>query len=54
MYTPGNVICSIPHYSNYRNPARFLKPNEFRPERWLGDPKYKYDNLDDGQRPGVA
>jgi cytochrome P450 len=46
QYIPGNVVCSIPHYSTYRSPEHFAEPNEFRPERWLGDPKYTDDNLD--------
>jgi cytochrome P450 len=45
-YIPGDVVCSIPHYSTYRNAVHFHEPDEFRPERWLGDPKYKDDNLD--------
>lgn len=30
--------------ATYRNPAYFKHPDEFRPERWMGDPAYEDDN----------
>jgi len=45
QYIPGDVICSVPHFSAGHNPDHFLEPDSFRPERWLGDPKYKNDHL---------
>lgn len=29
----------------YHDPAYFHKPDEFRPERWLGDEEFKDDAL---------
>lgn len=45
-YIPGNVVCGVHHLSTYLDPDHFKDPTSFRPERWLGDPKYKDDNLD--------
>lgn len=45
QYIPGDVICSVPHFTAGHNPDHFLEPDLFRPERWLGDPKYKNDDL---------
>lgn len=30
----------------YHNPEYFESPEEFIPERWLGDPRYKNDRLE--------
>ncbi|KAK6854663.1 hypothetical protein PG995_009756 [Apiospora arundinis] len=42
-FVPGGTIIGIYHYATYHNPAYFKNPDEFHPERWLGDPKYVND-----------
>lgn len=37
------IILGIYHYAMYHNAAYFKNPDEFHPERWLGDPEYTYD-----------
>ncbi|KAL5363703.1 cytochrome P450 [Aspergillus floccosus] len=39
------MVVYITQYSAYRSSLNFRDPNEFRPERWLGDPSYASDNL---------
>lgn len=36
-WIPGNTTVSVPAYTAHRNPAIFPEPEEYRPERWLGD-----------------
>ena len=45
-FIPEGTQISVHHLSTYRSEDNFKNPNEFRPERWLGDPEYKDDNLD--------
>lgn len=35
----------VTQYSAYRSLSNFKSPDEFRPERWLGDPVFASDNL---------
>ena len=35
VYVPAGVTVGINHYSCYRDPQNFHRPNEFLPERWL-------------------
>lgn len=36
-WIPGNTTVAVPAYTAHRNPDIFTEPEEFRPERWLGD-----------------
>ncbi|KAI8954227.1 cytochrome P450 [Xylaria longipes] len=42
-WVPGGTRVSVHPTAAYRSPANFKDPNEFVPERWLGDSKYKDD-----------
>lgn len=37
QYIPGGVTISIPAYSSHRDPKIWSDPDEFMPERWLGE-----------------
>ena len=46
---PGNPVppttrVSVHHYATYRSQDNFRDPDNFVPERWLGDPLYANDN----------
>ncbi|KAI1124054.1 cytochrome P450 [Nemania abortiva] len=43
-WVPAGTRVSVHQYSTYHSPANFKNPDEFVPERWLGDPAYKDDN----------
>lgn len=45
-WLPEGTLIGVPQYATYRAPSHFKNPNEFHPERWLGDPEYKDDHLD--------
>ncbi|PSR86991.1 putative benzoate 4-monooxygenase cytochrome P450, partial [Coniella lustricola] len=45
MVPPG-VRVGVPHYATFRSEKNFRDPEEFIPERWLGDPLYKDDRTD--------
>ena len=45
-FIPGDVSIGGNHFATYRMPENFKNPYEFHPERWLGDPEYKDDNLE--------
>ncbi|KAK3076034.1 hypothetical protein LTR53_000079 [Teratosphaeriaceae sp. CCFEE 6253] len=36
-WVPGGVFVSVPAYVAHRDPVVFPEPEEFRPERWLGE-----------------
>ena len=44
-YVPGDVSIGVHQYANNRSPDLFRDAAEFHPERWLGDEKYKEDQL---------
>ncbi|KAK3634500.1 hypothetical protein LTR56_015228 [Elasticomyces elasticus] len=45
-WVPGGTVVGVHHYATYRSEAHFRHANEFRPERWLGDPEFASDHLD--------
>ena len=47
---PAGTRVSVHHYATCRTPFNFRNPDNFVPERWLGDPAYSSDHLD-GCRP---
>jgi len=36
----------ISQWAMFRNPRNFAFPNSFRPERWLGDPRFANDHIE--------
>lgn len=46
QWVPDDTSVAVHHYATYRNPELWNKPNEFHPERWLGDPEFNNDHLD--------
>jgi cytochrome P450 len=44
-WVPGGTTVGVHHLSTYKSPEYFKKPHEFHPERWLGDPQFKDDQL---------
>ncbi|RTE83834.1 hypothetical protein BHE90_001594 [Fusarium euwallaceae] len=42
-YIPEGTTVDIWHWAVYRNPDHFAQPNDFVPERWLGDPRFDND-----------
>ncbi|KAI1153642.1 cytochrome P450 [Nemania diffusa] len=42
-WLPAGTRVSVHQTATYRSPANFKNPDEFVPERWLGDPIYKDD-----------
>ncbi|KXJ85762.1 cytochrome P450 [Microdochium bolleyi] len=43
-YIPGGVALGIHQWPAYHYPGNFAKPDEFCPERWLGDPEFANDH----------
>jgi cytochrome P450 len=43
---PEDSIVAIHHWAVYHSEANFVKPDEYHPERWLGDPNFASDNLE--------
>ncbi|KAM0806625.1 putative Cytochrome P450 [Seiridium cardinale] len=42
-FIPENTVVETPQWATYHNPAYFSQPDEFIPERWLGDERFKND-----------
>ncbi|KAI8631573.1 cytochrome P450 [Xylariaceae sp. FL1651] len=42
-WLPAGTRVSVHQTAAYRSPANFKNPDEFVPDRWLGDPNYKDD-----------
>ncbi|KAJ5156583.1 hypothetical protein N7492_009386 [Penicillium capsulatum] len=46
-FVPEGVLVACHHYASYRSPSNFAWPDEFIPERWLGnDPRFEHDRRD--------
>ncbi|ETS80734.1 hypothetical protein PFICI_08263 [Pestalotiopsis fici W106-1] len=45
-YIPGGTRVSVHQSATYRSSTNFKNPNDFIPERWLGDPEYSHDKRD--------
>ncbi|POS74303.1 cytochrome P450 [Diaporthe helianthi] len=45
-YVPEHTVVSQYHYALYHNEKFFKKPEEYHPERWLGDPEFATDDRD--------
>ncbi|KAK7416664.1 hypothetical protein QQZ08_011930 [Neonectria magnoliae] len=43
VYLPGGTKVEVWQWASYHNPANFIRPDEFIPERWLGDPLFAND-----------
>jgi cytochrome P450 len=39
-------VVSVAQYSAYRSTRNFLYPNDYIPERWLGEPQFENDQRD--------
>ncbi|PYH65111.1 cytochrome P450 [Aspergillus vadensis CBS 113365] len=44
-WVPGGAAVSVHSWATSRSPKNFRNPDKFIPERWLGEPSYKDDNL---------
>ncbi|CAI7657890.1 unnamed protein product [Penicillium crustosum] len=42
-HVPGKTVLSVHHWATYRNTRNFRLPNQFIPERWIGD-EFATDN----------
>ncbi|KAL0939222.1 trichothecene c-15 hydroxylase [Colletotrichum truncatum] len=45
-WIPGNTTLGVWQWPMYHNEKNFTKPFEFHPERWMGDPEFKDDQLE--------
>ncbi|KAI5861520.1 isotrichodermin C-15 hydroxylase [Durotheca rogersii] len=43
VHVPKNTVVGVWPWAMYRTPTLWTEPNEFRPERFTGDPKYAND-----------
>ncbi|KAJ5354081.1 hypothetical protein N7541_006645 [Penicillium brevicompactum] len=43
-WVPGGTWVSVALLAAYRSPKYWRRPDEFIPERWLGDPEFESDN----------
>lgn len=43
---PGKTRLAIYQFATYRSEELWREPDSFRPERWMGDEKYKNDRFD--------
>ncbi|KAH7126340.1 cytochrome P450 [Dactylonectria estremocensis] len=46
MYMPAGTRVEVWQWSTYHDPANFTLPDEFIPERWLGDPRFANDKVE--------
>ena len=44
VYLPGGTVIHFHHAAAYRLGSNFARPDEFLPERWMGDPEFAGDN----------
>ncbi|KAJ8116625.1 hypothetical protein OPT61_g1991 [Boeremia exigua] len=49
-WIPENTRVSVHHYSTYHSATNFRDPDEFVPERWLGDVRYA-DDVQEAHQP---
>jgi cytochrome P450 len=43
-FAPSGTVVGVAPWSAYHSPLNFRDPEDFVPERWLGDPRYADDN----------
>lgn len=43
-WVPDNTVVAVTQYAAYHSSDNFYLPNEFIPERWLDDERFKDDN----------
>ena len=43
-YLPGGTVIQFNHVAAYRMESNFARPNEFLPQRWIGDAEFESDN----------
>jgi cytochrome P450 len=53
-YLPGNTVVAINQWSANHSPSNFTRPDEFLPQRWLGDPEFENDKKKAMQPFGVG
>ncbi|KAF3025159.1 hypothetical protein E8E14_014748 [Neopestalotiopsis sp. 37M] len=46
QFIPKNTAIYVSQFAANRSSSHFHLPNEYHPERWLGDPAFKNDDLD--------
>ncbi|CAK7217723.1 hypothetical protein SBRCBS47491_003267 [Sporothrix bragantina] len=47
VYLPGKTVLTVCHYAMFHNPRNFALPDDFVPERWLGeDERFANDHRD--------
>jgi len=44
-WIPGDISVGVNHWATYQSTANFRNPEDFVPERFLGDPEYANDNF---------
>ncbi|KAF3769441.1 benzoate 4-monooxygenase cytochrome P450 [Cryphonectria parasitica EP155] len=44
VFIPEGTVVSVSHYAAYHSERNFKDPDDFVPERWLGDERYAGDN----------
>ncbi|CAI6234808.1 unnamed protein product [Periconia digitata] len=45
-FIPGDITIDVHPLATFKSSTHFKNPQQFRPERWLGNPEYKDDHLD--------
>lgn len=43
QFVPSDTICMIPQAAMYTHPDNFRNPDQFIPERWMGDARFEDD-----------